>query len=218
MNNAFRAAGRFFRVVVTPQAYLNLLYLLVAFPLGVFYFVLLVSGIASGLSLLIVWIGIPILALLGIATWVLAQGERLMAVFWLKENLPPMAGLTAGGTDPWARVKRHLLSPITWKSLAYLFMKFPLGLAGFVILATMLPLTVALVAMPILYQVVPDMQAGVFLSSGTPAWQIDSLSDALLVCLGGLTLWPVALHVTNGMAWVHAKFARVMLSGDPLER
>jgi len=218
MNGVFRAAARFFAVVVTPQAYLNLLYLVVAFPLGVFYFVLLVSGLASGLSLLIVWIGIPILALLGIVSWLLAKGERLMAVYWLKEDIPAMAAPSAGSGTIWAQLKGHLTNPITWRSLLYLFVKFPLGLAGFVVLSAMLSLTVALIAMPFLYQFVPGLQAGVLLSSGVPAWQIDSLGDALLVSAGGLILWPVALHVTNGMAWVHAKFARVMLSADRLPR
>jgi hypothetical protein len=46
---------------------------------------------------------------------------------------------------------------------------------------------------------------------------IDTLKDALLGALIGLMLWPVTLHITNGLVWVHAKFARVMLSDDPME-
>jgi hypothetical protein len=43
------------------------------------------------------------------------------------------------------------------------------------------------------------------------------MSEALLGTLIGLLLWPVTLHITNGLAWVHAKFAKVMLSVDSME-
>src|SRR3974390_2504570 len=55
-----RTAG-FWSVARERQTYLNLLYLLAAFPLGTTYFILLVVGISLGLSTLIIWIGIPIL-------------------------------------------------------------------------------------------------------------------------------------------------------------
>jgi hypothetical protein len=69
--------------------------------------------------------------------------------------------------------------------------------------------------MPFLYEFVPCVRTGACLNVGLPGWQVDSLGRALLVGLLGLILWPMTLHVTNGMAWVHAKLARVMLSADP---
>jgi len=60
MKNPIQTAFLFFKVIVSGQAYLNLFYLLVAFPLGVFYFVFLVSGLSAGVSLAIIWVGIPI--------------------------------------------------------------------------------------------------------------------------------------------------------------
>ena len=41
MIHPLRLLLRFFKVAVHPRAYLNLAYLLAAFPLGVFYFVFL---------------------------------------------------------------------------------------------------------------------------------------------------------------------------------
>ncbi|MCK5645321.1 MAG: sensor domain-containing protein, partial [Anaerolineales bacterium] len=80
MNNPIQNPGRFFKVVLSKQAYLNLLYLLAAFPLGIFYFVFLISGLSTGISLVIIWVGIPILLLVGIAWWGLANLERIMAI------------------------------------------------------------------------------------------------------------------------------------------
>ncbi len=51
----------FFGVIARPQSYINIFYLLLAFPLGIAYFVFLVTGISVGASLIIIWVGIPIL-------------------------------------------------------------------------------------------------------------------------------------------------------------
>src|SRR4051794_1798959 len=43
------------------QSYLNLLYLLAAFPLGLVYFILLITLLSAGFSTVLVLIGIPLL-------------------------------------------------------------------------------------------------------------------------------------------------------------
>jgi hypothetical protein len=80
----------------------------------------------------------------------------------------------------------------------------------------LISLTLAFLSMPFTYEFLPEWQIGVFFDPGLPAWHINSMNDALLGALIGLMLWPVTLHVTNGLAWVHAKFAKVMLSVDPM--
>ncbi len=49
-----RYIKRFFGVVARGQSYLNMIYLLLAFPLGVCYFVFLVTGLSLGIGLLII--------------------------------------------------------------------------------------------------------------------------------------------------------------------
>ena len=216
MNTNRSIAFRFFSVMGNGQSYLNLLYILVAFPLGIFYFVFLVSGLSTGVSLLIVWVGIPILVLVSVGWWGLAYFERLMAIYWLKEDVPGMASPSEEGAYTWTRFVAHFTNPVTWKSLLYLFIKFPLGMATFVILVGLLSLTVAFLAMPIFYEFLPEFQIGLFFGADLPDWEINSMGDALLGVLIGLVLWPVTLQVANGLAWVHAKFARIMLSVEPM--
>ncbi|HEU5199786.1 MAG TPA: sensor domain-containing protein, partial [Ktedonobacterales bacterium] len=55
--------GELFGVARQKQTYLNILYLLMSFPLGIFYFVALITGISVGMSTVIIWIGLPILFL-----------------------------------------------------------------------------------------------------------------------------------------------------------
>ena len=88
---------RFIRVMVDLQAYLNVGYLVITFPLGVFYFVFLVSGLSLGLSTVIIWVGIPILLLTSIGWCSLASFERHMAIHWLKENFLTDDWFAVGG-------------------------------------------------------------------------------------------------------------------------
>ena len=216
MNNSNQTVSQIFRVMVNGQAYLNLIYLGAAFPLGIFYFVFLVSGISTGISLAIIWVGIPILLLVGVGWWLMARFERFMAIHLLNEDVPPMTRASNHNADIWTRFKEYIKNPVTWKSLLFLFLKFPLGIATFVILTTLVSLTLAFLSMPFTYEFIPHFQAGISLGPGLPVWQIDSLSDALLCVVIGLLLWPATLHITNGLAWAHAKFARMMLSINPM--
>ena len=218
MNNPKQTVGKIFRVMGDRQTYQNLIYLGATFPLGVFYFVFLVSGISTGISLMIIWVGIPILLLVGVGWWFMASFERFMAIHLLNEDIPEMRRTLNESADTWTHFKTYFTNPVTWKSLLYLFLKFPLGMATFVILITLVSLTIVFLSMPFTYESIPTFQAGISVGMGLPVWYIDSLSDALLCVVIGLLLWPATLHITNGLAWVHAKFARLMLSVNPWER
>ena len=205
----------FFKVVINGQAYLNLVYLLAAFPLGVFYFVFLVTGLSLGVSLSILWVGIPLLLMVGVGWWMLARFERLISIHWLKEEVPSITVPHNPVEGIWPTFKSYITNPVTWKSPLYLFLKFPLGVATFTILIILVSLTLAFLTLPLTYQVL-DFQIGGFFSVDQILWQVDGLGEALVGTLIGLILWPATLQLINGMTWVHAKFARVMLSADPI--
>src|SRR5215831_7417710 len=77
-------------VAFRRQTYRNLLYVLTAFPLGLAYFLFLITGLSIGASLLLVWIGIPVLFLMAAAWWGLGAFERELAMLWLQLDIPPM--------------------------------------------------------------------------------------------------------------------------------
>ncbi len=68
-----------FRVLWEKQTYVNLLYLLVSFPLGIFYVVFLLLGLTSILSTTFI-LGAPILLLVIFIWWRLAGFERNLAM------------------------------------------------------------------------------------------------------------------------------------------
>ncbi len=191
----------FFGVIIDPQSYLNIVYLLVAFPLGIFYFVFLVTGLSLGFGLIITLVGIPILLLVFAGSWALCKLERNVAITMLKEDIP------AASSQPisqglWSRVKALLKDSVTWTGVLYLFLKFPLGIVTFTIAVTLISVSLSLLTAPIYYS---------FVDMGLGFWNIDMLWEAFVLTLIGIPMVFISLHLMNGAAFVSGRLARVML-------
>jgi hypothetical protein len=198
-----RRSDGFFGVVADSRSYWRVLYLLVSFPLGQFYFVFLMTGIALGCSLLIIGIGIVILALTMTAWRKLAVFERELAVRWLAIEIPPASPEAAPAAGFWRRFKTRLADPATWKSLAFLLAMFPFGIFAFVITVILASFTLALLTAPLTYR---------FGSFNTGTWP-PTAEFALLCSVLGAGLGVVSLHILNGVALLWGVFARWMLGG-----
>ncbi|MCP4237525.1 MAG: histidine kinase [Aestuariibacter sp.] len=197
-----------FAVLRDKQTYLNIIYLLLAFPLGIAYFVISITGLSVGVGLLIIWIGLFVLLALFASWWGLAALERLLAVHLLGEEIAPMSTpITAKGTV-WERTKAHFSNPLTWKSAAYLLLKFPLGIASFVGVITAVSLSAALIFAPLIYQ---TGNISIF------AWQINTFGEAILATGIGLLITPSIFKLLNKVAELSGQFVRFMLSnGEPV--
>ena len=204
MNKTTGIVKKFFGVVTRGETYLNIIYLLLAFPLGTAYFVFLVTGLSLGLGLSITLLGIPILLLMLAAWWGLVVFERQLAIWLLHVDIPPISRNTASGQSAWVQLKTHLSNPLTWKGLAYLFARFPLGIFSFVVAFTLIVLTGALLFAPLTYTN-PESQLYVF------SWQIDTLNEAVICSIVGLGVGLISMHIMNGLAFVSGRFAILML-------
>src|SRR5262249_55130972 len=128
-------------VVWRKQTYLNLAYLIAAFPLGIAYFTLLVTGLSVGTSTAVIGIGFVVLLLTVACWWGLAAFERHLVMWWLDVDIAPMAPPSPPDRTPWERIQDTLRNPVTWKSLAYLFVEFPFGILAFVATVTLLSIS-----------------------------------------------------------------------------
>lgn len=203
---------RFFGVIARGQTYLNLLHVLLAFPLGLFYFVFLVTGLSVGIGTIIVWVGLVILALVMAAWWLFILFERQLAVGLLRVEMDPLeTPNTREAQTTWKKIGAYLGNPVTWKGLLYLFLKFPLGLAIFIVSTVAISLTAYFITAPLTYQFInPE----VWFTFNT-FWRIDTLSDAMIALVIGAVLLFVTLHLVNGMAWISGWLAKVLL-GNPV--
>jgi putative sensor protein len=194
-----------FGPATNTQTYLNLLYLLLAFPLGLAYFIFLTVGLSLGAGLVVIYVGVPILLAVLAACWGLGAFESQMARSMLRVNIAPAPGLTAS-PGLWPKVKALFSATRTWKSFAYLMIKFPFGVVSFVLLVTAFSLSVSLILAPLIYRTVPiDFYL----------WRVDTKDEATVWCLIGVALLILSMHLVNGLAILWGRFAQIMLGQEP---
>lgn len=202
MKNEKSGWEQFFGVAAQGQTYQNLLYLLLAFPLGLFYFVFLVTGLSLGVGLFILWIGILILVAM-FAAWVgLAQFERWMAIKLLRVEIPSLMPFSTSGMNFWQKFKSYLSNPGPWKGLLFLFLKFPMGILSFVVVVTLISVSGAFIMAPVLYPY-GNIHLG--------GWALQNMTEAVGLSLVGIFLLFASLHVFNGLAYVSGQLARILL-------
>ena len=213
MNHAeeTRAADEGFGRGVAPsgrllvRVLLSTLFLLSSFPLGLFWFVVLVVLLAAGLPLTIVWVGLPILALAMLVCVVGVGVERWRLATLLGTRLPsPLRPLPRGSLL--ARVRSRAADPALWRGLLYLLLLFPIGLVELVVV--LVPaFSVVLVSYPLWLQTLPEGRGltwtGIFVAETGP--------EALLVMLVGLVIMAAAVAFVPQVARAHAVLGRVLL-------
>jgi hypothetical protein len=212
--------ARFFGVVARPQSWLNLLYLGLSFPLGLFYFVFLTVCLSIGISLVIIWVGIFILGLTAACWWAFAAFERSLADGLLGTRLGPSPQPWRRAEGAWPRIKAHFTSSATWKDLAFLFVKFPLGLLSFVVVVGLGASSLGFLGAPFYYRYVHSSGADGIVHHGIyfGVWTVDKLWQALLLVPLGLLLAVVSFHACNGLAALWRGVAGGLLTPDRAPR
>lgn len=221
-----------FDVLRRRRTYLNLLYLLLAFPIGSLYLIgfgNLWWRIVGSVSI----VGAPIFVLA--CAWPLAIFERTLAHGLLGVSFTPIAPPLPSEVSLWERIKAHIRNPVTWKSFAYLILREPFGMFASLISAALLLAALALLFAPLFYIVTMTLdwsRIGAFLdehgywfgswfsSIGTlvtrqfgPQTRIElhTLGLSLLAVPFGMVALAIVLHALNGLAAGWGWFARMTL-------
>jgi len=202
---------QFLRAPIEARSYTNLLFLALAFPLGLAYFIFLTVGLALGVGLTLIWIGLPILALVFAGSWGMTALERQLAIHLLGAAVPPMSPMTATAPSAprgfWRTVGDFLGNPVTWKGMGYLLIKLPLGVITFAVTIFLLSLSAAFLLAPFAYPL------GLLELDGV-VFAIDGPWSALLSGVIGLLLVFLSLHALNGLAWIWRTLASAMLGSE----
>jgi hypothetical protein len=196
-------------VVAEAQTYKNLLYLLLAFPLGMVYFILLTVGLSLGLALSVLVVGLGILIGTVIGIRFVASFERWLANTLLDTDIadPTDVERSEGLIDT---VKSYLRATSTWKGLGFAFLKFWVGIASFVLLVVSLGVAVELLVLP-LY---PDGALNITVNNAEIASYFDTTTERALAVPAGAVLALVALNVLNAFARVNAYIATSLLGPE----
>ena len=192
--------------VVALQTYKNFVYLLLAFPLGMTYSMLLGFGFVLGMGLSVVAVGVAILLVLVVVVRVLTAFER-----WLTSRL---LGVTlersddvASGKGARGTIAAYLDDRATWRGLGFLTLKFWLGIAGLILtvaFATVLSMMSSVARLP------HDVEFGEL--NGEPVvWSIETLPEAAVAVAIGSAIAVFLVHLTNGFAHVARRMAVSLL-------
>jgi len=199
-----------FHIAQDKQSYMNMLYLLVSFPLGLAYFVFLVTGIIVGIAVLFP-IGVLILLFMMTAWKHIAAFERHMAIDWLHVDIPPLSYPSPILMTRWQRLLAQLTNSMTWKTLTYDLLKFPLGVFSFVITIVLLVMSVGITIVTLTIGLMTAPFFILFIMLQDVSHVKEWLQRYLLFALTGFGLCLIMLHLLNGLTLVYGQFARLML-------
>ena len=189
--------GTLWESLIAPAraaTWLNVLYVLLAFPLGLLYFVFLIIGGSLGLGFALFAFGVPLLLITVGAWWIFAALERLLARALLGMDLPDAPRPWEAADGVLAKARAHFTSPATWKDLAFVLLKLPLGLFSTVVLVAAGGTATALLLGPALWPLATGHAVLIGL------WHVDHWWEALISVALGLVVLEITLLIANGLA------------------
>ena len=143
-----------FTVVLAPQTYKNLAYLLVGFPLAITYFVIVVAGLSAGIGLAVVGVGLVLLWLTCLMARGFVTAQRELAVSFLGRRIAELPE-DEEPVDLYAQFITPLLNPFTWKMVGYLLANFVVSTLSFAVTIVLMGTTLGFLMSPLLYQMMP---------------------------------------------------------------
>ncbi|WP_440098774.1 sensor histidine kinase [Streptosporangium sp. H16] len=198
-------------MLVDPMTWRAVPYLLVSMFYGLACFAFLASVIPASLVMVLVWVGLPLLALTMLAWRGAAILERRFLRLAFGVDIPSPYR-PSEGDNLFLRWKDMFVDPATWKDLLYLLLLLPIGIAEFTVTAVLWILGLSLTVAPL-----PLLLAG---QPMTPIDElpIDSVPRALLCTLIGVGFLLAALYATRGMAWLHGLLGVALLGTSEKNR
>ncbi len=193
------------RTLIDPTTYRRLVYLLLALPLGLAWFVALVTVWSLCLGLVITPFVIPLLIGLAAMTRGFATVEAELARSLLDVDVHASAATaTRGGF--WARL-RGMFDARFWRAQAFLLIRW---FAGFPIAVVLLSLLAAALGMIFAPVWVPFVHGGAQLG----IWRPHTFLDSLALVPAGLVLLPATLLLVSPLAAIFRPIVSELL-GSP---
>lgn len=193
----------FFRPLADSMTYRRLVYLLLGLPLGVFYFTFIVTGLSLAGGLAVIAVGVFVFGLTVMGWRGLAGFERGLAATMLGVEIAPPPPVVTPDQTLWEKIKAIAMDTATWRSLAWLLLRFPLGIGGFVIAILALSFTFGLVVGPM-----------VLLASDASTITINGESVESYLWIGpvvGLILIPISAWIVSAYGALMGTIAKSLL-------
>jgi uncharacterized membrane protein len=200
---------RFFGIYADARAWGALLYMLIAFVTGIFYFTWAVTGLSLSISFSIFIFGLPfaLLFLLSVRGFALLEGRLVEALLGMRMPRRPL--FSHQGMKWFDRLKALLSDKATWLMLVYMIVQFALGIVYFVLLVTVLSFSLSFIAIPFLQELLHEP----FINLDGARYFIPLWSYPLFV-LSGFLLWTTFMNIARGIGQLHGRLAKWMLVSE----
>lgn len=196
-------------IFADSQTWLDILYLLLSFPVGLTAFVVLVVLLSTGGMLAVTLVGIPILVGAMYFWCEAADIDRATTNVLLGTRIPPLPFEDTMGDRlwRWSTIRLRLANPFTWRSLAYLFLRMPQGVIAFTSVMIFIVGSLGAVALPFYYQY---GDSAPYYAVGRRA---DTLPEALVVSAVGVVTLVLGAHILRALARLSGTWATLVLAG-----
>lgn len=186
------------------RTYRSVGYLLLGLPLGIIGFVVMITGFSLGLGLFITLLGVPVLVATLLFVRAYATLERRLAWSILDAPMPRIEPSTLGsGARIWERLRRLVGSRRTWREVAFVALRLPLGILGFTVVVVIIGLMLGGFAQPITVAVGVDSQIG--------DWVIDTIPESLIYLPLSLVFLAVGPRILLGYGTLSGRIATAFL-------
>lgn len=198
--------GKFFGIYTDPHAWGALLYMLIAFVTGIFYFTWAITGLSLSVSFSIFIFGLPfaLLFLLSVQGLALLEGRIVEALLGVRMPRRPI--FTEKRLKWLERLKLLVLDKHTWLSILYMIIQFVFGIIYFVLFVTILSFSISFIAIPFVQEI---LGIGVIMNNDIryyfPTWSYP------LLIFGGILLWTAFMNIARGVGQLHGRLAKLML-------
>jgi signal transduction histidine kinase len=198
--------------VARQETWLELVYLLLGGVVAVVAFVVFVTGVSTGLSMLITLVGLPILLATAYADRGIAWIERRRAALVLGERIeqayrrPERSGILS-------RAKTVAVDPQTWKDAGWMVVLSVVGFACLVATVVLWSIPLWALTLPVYWWILPEDSIDLWPGEHADAWW----EVGVLAALGLVLLVPVP-WICAALAHGQARLARLLLSPGTSER
>jgi signal transduction histidine kinase len=203
----------FLKPLIQRRTYLETFDLLLDLVVGTVWFTVFTTLIATGASLLITLVGLPILTATFYLARAAAHGERARVRAFLGTEIERPTYKPPKSNGVWHRLVAPFGDRTTWKEVFYVWIVQPiLGVVNFTVAVTVWAVPLWAISLPI-YAVhwqgaAPEIWNGK---------RLDTWHEVIPVAIAGLIVLPLVPWIIRGFAALDALVARALLSPSKVE-
>jgi signal transduction histidine kinase len=205
--------SRFFKPLVQGRTYVETFDLLLDLAVGVLWFTVFTTLIATGAGLLITLVGLPILTATFYLARAAANGERARARIFLGTDIERPIYRKPKSESLWHRLIAPFTDRTAWKELLYVWLVQPvLGVLNFTVAVNAWAAPLWAITLPIYavhwHGAAPDLWSGN---------RLDTWDEVIPVAIAGVVVLPLVPWIIRGFAALDAAVARGLLSPSKVD-